>query len=98
MAAVHSVHKLKKKKKEEEEEEEENKKKKNAEVKNEWSYAATPSRALMMRKGATGPLLNAGTQRLKLMIFIVKVPVPIIMTEDYQCFLQYFYLNAVSAP
>lgn len=76
----------------------------NTEVKYEWSYTATPSRAFMKYTGTTVPLLNVGAQRLKLMLFIVKVPAynpgvgHIIMTEDFQGFLQYLYLNAVSVP
>jgi hypothetical protein len=75
----------------------------NAEVKYEWSYTTTPSRAFMMYTETTIPLLNVGAQRLKLMLFIVKVPAcpgvgHIIMTEDFQGFLRYLYLNAVSVP
>lgn len=74
----------------------------NAEVKHEWSHTATPSRAFVMFTGATITLLNTGAQGLKL--FIVKVPAynpgvgHIIMTEGFQGFLQYLYLNAVSVP
>jgi hypothetical protein len=76
----------------------------NTDVKYEWSYTTTPSRTFITYTGTTIPLLNVGAQQLKRMLFTVKVPAyntgvgHIIMTEDFQCFLQYLYLNAVSAP
>jgi hypothetical protein len=61
-----------------------------------------PHMHLWVYTETTIPLLNVGAQRLKLMLFIVEVPAynpgvgDNIMTEDFQGFLQYLYLNAAS--
>ena len=52
----------------------------------------------------TTHLLNVGAQRLNLILFIVKVPAynpgvgHVLITEDFQGFLQYLYLTALSVP